>query len=251
MKLPQRRGGRKFGRVGPAVAVVVILTATGLLVINQPDRRAEAAPPTSPGAVSPASPAPAASSSGPSGPQVLGGPVGRAPSPRDPAPVPPPPPGAAPGPGRIWTLTASKLVLSGTQFHGYATQQVCGKPVLTLHFTLSALHITDLVQRGQLLDDEMVTAVAPPGSVSTVTNGPTELYTVSLTGTLNVLGFPVIRITLAPNGILPPNLDLSFLTLPDITFTDVIARNVDLNGGNLFIPGAHIAATENNTILCP
>lgn len=230
--------------------MVVMLTAVGVLVTNQPFRVAEASPPMlapqgatpTPSTTDSLSPASSNTSSAP-GPLASGNPSPKA--------VPPPPPGAEPGPGRIWTLTASKLILSGTQFHGIETQQVCGKPVPVLHFTLSKLQITDLVQRGQLLDGVMVTAAAAPGSVSTVTNGPIELYTISLTGTLNVLGFPIIPITLSANGIFPPNLDLSFLMLPDITFTNVVVRNVDLNHGILTIPGSHIFTSRNNIISCP
>lgn len=266
MKLPARRGGRKFNRVLPALGMVTVATI-GLVLGNAAQQAAAQPPPTSWPTYD--NPTPMTTTAAPTGAPV----PGSSPSPSRPAPttnaaptttsvpglpplppllpVPLAPPSTQPGPGRIWTLTASKLVLSGSQFHGYAAQQVCGKSVQTLHFTVSGLHITDLVQRGQLMDGVMNTAAGAPGSVSTVLNGRTDLYTVSLTGTLNVAGFPLVPITLSPNGIFPPNIDLSFLTLPDLTFTNVVARNVDLNHGNLIIPGSHIFLTDNNATLCP
>lgn len=145
-----------------------------------------------------------------------------------------------PGPGRIWTLTSSNLKLSGMRYDGYADQDVQGKPVKTLHFTVDRLEITDLVQRGDLANGKVQKAAGAPGSVSTVTEGPTELYVQKLTGTLSVAGLPLARITLSPDTLLLPNLNLSFLKLPEITFKDVVSRNVDLNGGTLRIPGSRI-----------
>jgi hypothetical protein len=145
-----------------------------------------------------------------------------------------------PGPGREWTLTASNLTLNGVRYQGYSDQQVAGQTVKTLHFTVSSLQITNLVQRGMLGNGQNVRVAAAPGSVSTVTNGPIELYTANLSGTLSVAGFPVAPITLSPDSLLLPDLDLGFLKLPSITFKNATVRNVDLDGGTLFIPGADI-----------
>lgn len=131
--------------------------------------------------------------------------------------------------------------MNGVQYHGYADQQVAGQTVKTLHFTVDSLQITDLVQRGALGNGRNVRAAGAPGSVSTVTRGPIELYTVELSGTLAVAGFPLVPVTLSPDSLLAPNLDLSFLKLPTITFKNAVVRNVDLNGGTLVIPGAHIS----------
>lgn len=227
--------------------MVTTLTAVGLLVGNAPQRAA--AQPAGLLPLFPTSSSPAAASTAPSGGLLSGrpglGPPPSAPAPAGRAAAPSPAPAAArdaaPGPGRAWTLTASKLVLHGSRFHGYAPQQVAGKTVQTLHFTVTGLDITDLVQRGLLLNGTVLTAAGAPASMSTVTKGPIELYSTELTGTLNVLGYPAIPITLSPNGVLPPNLDGSFLTLPDLTLTNVVAHNIDLNGGILKIPGAKLS----------
>lgn len=149
-----------------------------------------------------------------------------------------------PGPGRVWTLTSSNLTLYGTRYRGYAEQDVNGKPTTTLHFTVDRLEITDLVQRGWLANGRNVKAAAAPHSVSTITQGPVELYVLQLTGTLSVLGFPLVPLTLSPNTLLLPNIDLSFLKLPVLSFRDVTTRNGYLQGGNLHIPGARI--TQEN-----
>lgn len=149
-----------------------------------------------------------------------------------------------PGPGRVWTLTSSNLTLHGVRYRGYAEQDVNGRPTTTLHFTVDSLEIADLVQRGWLANGRNLKAAAAPQSVSTITNGPVELYVLQLTGTLSAFGFPLVPLTLSPNTLLLPNLDLGFLKLPVLTFRDVTVRNVYLQGGNLHIPGARI--TQEN-----
>lgn len=149
-----------------------------------------------------------------------------------------------PGPGRVWTLTASDLTLHGVRYHGYDVQDVAGRPTTTLRFTVDRLEITDLVQRGWLANGRNVKAAAAPKSVSTIDHGPIELHVLQLTGTLSALGFPLVPLTLSPNTLLLPNLDLSFLKLPVLSFRNVTVRNVDLRGGNLRIPEARI--TQEN-----
>lgn len=148
--------------------------------------------------------------------------------------------GARPGPGRQWTLTASKLKLIGSRYHGYSMQEVEGRQVKTLHFTAQRLEITDLVQRGALGNGTVMRAASAPGRVSTITDGPIHLYTRRLTGTPAVADHPLAPVTLSPDSLAMPNLDLGFLQLPKLTFTDVTAHNVELSGGTLFIPDARI-----------
>ena len=157
-----------------------------------------------------------------------------------PAPAPAPKPAALPpasssdvrpGPGRSWTLTASALKLVGSRYRGIEERD----GVRTLHFTVDRLEITDLVQRGALSNGMTLRTAARPGSVSKVVNGPIELYTQELTGTL-----AIARTTLTAESLAMPDLDLGFLKLPELTFTDAIVRNTDLAGGTLTIPGAHI-----------
>ncbi|WP_219905305.1 hypothetical protein [Actinopolyspora mortivallis] len=156
-------------------------------------------------------------------------------------PAPNQPPDVRPGPGRVWTLTASTLTLEGVRYNGFALKEVDGEQVRTMHFTVDTLRIGDLVQRGGLTGDDSVRVAARPGSVSTITEGPIELYTRKLTGTLNVAGYPLVPMELSPESLLIPDLDLGFLELPKLTFTDAVVRNVELDGGKLFIPGANIA----------
>lgn len=138
-----------------------------------------------------------------------------------------------PGPGRSWTLTASALKLVGSQFRGVEERD----GVRTLHFTVDRLEITDLVQRGELGNGRTLLTAARPGSVSKVVNGPIDLYTQELTGTLPIIG----RTTLTAESLLIPDIDLGFLRLPEMTFRDAIVRNTDLSGGTLTIPGGRIS----------
>ncbi|MDI2030020.1 hypothetical protein QFW96_15425 [Saccharopolyspora sp. TS4A08] len=151
-----------------------------------------------------------------------------------PAPKPLPPASnsdAEPGPGREWTLTGSALKLVGSRYRGVEERD----GVRTLHFTVDRLEITDLVQRGDLGNGRVVRTSARAGSVSTVTDGPIELYTRELTGNLGVA-----RTTLTADSVLMPDVDLGFLQLPELTFTDVVVRNTDLAGGVLTIPGGRV-----------
>ena len=56
----------------------------------------------------------------------------------------------------------------------------------------------------------------------------------------HVGGYPLTPVTLSPDSLLLPNNDLSFLTLPELTFRNAVVQNVDLSGGTLSIPGATI-----------
>ncbi|WP_198319453.1 hypothetical protein [Actinopolyspora erythraea] len=150
-------------------------------------------------------------------------------------------PDVRPGPGRTWTLTSSSLTLRGVRYQGFAMREVAGEQVRTMHFTVDELLIRDLVQRGDLGNGRVARVAADPGSVSTITEGPIELYTRKLTGTLNVAGYPLVPVELSPEALLLPDVDLGFLELPELTFSDAVVRNAELSGGKLFIPGAEIA----------
>ncbi len=146
-----------------------------------------------------------------------------------------------PGPGQVWVLNASSLTLAGVRFDGVVNRDVGdGQQVPALHFTVDRLEITSLVQRAALGNGRDLTVAAAAGSVSTITEGPIELYTTRLTGVLAVGGFPALPVTLSADALNLPGIDLSFLKLPLITFTNTVALNADLVGGNLVIPGARI-----------
>lgn len=145
-----------------------------------------------------------------------------------------------PGPGRAWTLSGSKMKLGGSRYGGFSDQQVAGRTVKTLHFTVDSLEITNLVQRADLGNGKIVRTAAAPGSVSTIRNGPIELYVEDLSGNLSVAGLPGVPLRLSPDTLGLPNLDLGFLRLPDLTLNNVVVNNADLSGGKLFLPGVHI-----------
>lgn len=157
--------------------------------------------------------------------------------------VPPgaPPESAEPGPGRIWTLTASELALTGIRYHGHAQREVAGRMVTTLHFTIDRAEIRDLVARGVLGNGKNVKLAARQGSTSTV-EGPFEFYTQELVGTLVVAGVPLVRVRLAPDTL--PDIDLSAIKIPGLTFADAVLRNTDLIGGTLTVPEVFISQEQ-------
>jgi hypothetical protein len=189
-----------------------------------------APPPTSTApAPAPAAPAPGSGSSPATTPAPAPIP---APAPKPPALPPAGDSDTTPGPGRSWTLTASALKLVGSRYRGVVERD----GVRTLHFTVDRLEITDLVQRGDLGNGKILRTAARSGSVSRVVNGPIELYTQELTGTL-----AIARTTLTAESLAMPDLDLGFLQLPELTFTDAVVRNTDLAGGALTIPGGRVS----------
>lgn len=146
---------------------------------------------------------------------------------------------AAPGPGRTWTLTADQLTLEGSRFHGTSEEQVDGQAVTTLHFTADRLKVKSLEQRSDLGNGRELRVASAPGAESTV-SGPVEMQVRKLSGTLNVGGFPLVPLVLSAETMAPPDVDLSFLQLPTLTFDDVTVRNVDLSASQLHVPGARI-----------
>lgn len=146
---------------------------------------------------------------------------------------------AAPGPGRTWTLTADQLTLEGSRFHGTSQEQVDGRAVTTLHFTADRLRVKSLEQRSDLGNGRELRVASAPGAESTV-SGPVEMKVRKLSGTLDVGGFPLVPVVLSAETMAPPDVDLSFLQLPTLTFDDVTVRNVDLSASQLHVPGARI-----------
>ncbi|MHA6801917.1 hypothetical protein [Salinifilum ghardaiensis] len=145
--------------------------------------------------------------------------------------------GAAPGPGRTWTMTAEQLTLVGSRFHGTSQEQVAGRTVTTLHFTADRLEVTGLVQRSNLGNGRELRVASAPGAVSTV-SGPVEMQVRELSGTLDVAGFPLVPVVLSAGALAPPDVDLSFLRLPALTFDDVTVRTVELSAAQLHVPDA-------------
>lgn len=142
-----------------------------------------------------------------------------------------------PGPGRLFTITASSLTVADTQYRGVEAQDVAGRPIRTIHLTVKGLTIADLVERADLANGRILTITA--GGMSSITSGPIEMYVEKLTGTLNVVGLPTASVTLSAQSVLTPNVDLGFLSLPTLTLNNVTARIVFIRGGDVHVPNAH------------
>jgi hypothetical protein len=142
-----------------------------------------------------------------------------------------------PGPGRLFTITASSLTVTDAQYRGVEAQQVAGRSIRTIHLTVTGLTIADLVERADLANGRILTITA--GGTSSITSGPIEMYVEKLTGTLNVVGLPTASVTLSAQSVLTPNVDLGFLSLPTLTLNNVTARIVFIRGGDIHVPNAH------------
>jgi hypothetical protein len=231
----------KRGKREPKAAPMAALSLVGMVLL-QPTPTSEpppssSAPPTSvsssPAPTSTPTPTPSEevpSSSAPPPSSVV--------PPSSSAQAPPPPP-VDPLPvlaaNRAWTLQASRLDLGGLDFLGVGDALLDGRLVRVLKFTSHDMKITNLVQTADLGDGHQLVTTAAPGSVSTVSSGRIELFTVRLKGNLDILG---IKIPVDYTAANPPPLNIPF-----VTFTEVTVQNTDLRGGTLTIPGARIAVT--------
>jgi len=171
-----------------------------------------------------------------------GGPLPALPGPALPGLALPVGPPVAPraGPGNAWSLTGTSMKLVGSHYHGVETQQVGGQQVRTLHFTVDRLEVGDLVQQADLGNGRIATVAARPGSTSTVTSGPIDLYVREMSGTLSAAGLPAVPLRLTPETLGLANLDLGFLQLPTLDLHHVAVNNALLSGGKLVIPGSRI-----------
>ena len=138
---------------------------------------------------------------------------------------------ADPPEGRAWVLKASKLEMSELRFGGIVDTVLNGQTIKVLKFTAGTLKITGLVQTADA-GGRTLTVAAPPGSVSTISDGSIELLTQRLQGKFQLGPIP-IPMDLSPAS--PPP-----LVPPSVTYTDVTVNNTDLQGGILSIPGARI-----------
>lgn len=142
-----------------------------------------------------------------------------------------------------WSMTASSLTLRGSRFHGSTQQRTGGETVTTLHFTADGVQAKDLVKRADLGNGSTLQVAGAPGSVSEI-EGPVDMQVRKLSGTLQAGDFPLVPLTLSADVLNVPGLDLSFLKLPDLTFSDAVADNVTLSASSLTVPGARITVED-------
>jgi hypothetical protein len=135
-----------------------------------------------------------------------------------------------------WHLQASSLTLKGADYKGIVEVRTAdGTTKKVLKYVISAgTDIGDLHQT--VLDPRTGTThhvQAAKGSISTITDGDTVMYTESISG--NLLG--LIPITFDPEH--PPPLNI-----PLIYFTHVEVVQAGQFGGTLHIPGLHQYTTD-------
>ncbi|WAX77863.1 hypothetical protein HUV60_009410 [Streptomyces sp. KMM 9044] len=128
-----------------------------------------------------------------------------------------------------WFLNASSLLLKGADYQGVVeVRTASGKIKKVLKYVVS--DGTDIGDLHQTVEDKMSGRThhvrAAEGSMSTIRDGDTVMYTESISGKL--LG--LIPVTFDPEN--PPPLDI-----PLIYFTDVTVQQAGQFGGTLRIPG--------------
>ncbi|BFO15388.1 hypothetical protein SHKM778_17760 [Streptomyces sp. KM77-8] len=128
-----------------------------------------------------------------------------------------------------WTLNASSLTLKDASYKGIVeVRTASGATKRVLKYVISGG--TDIGDLHQTVQDKRSGAThhvqAAKGSLSTITDGDTVMYTESISG--NLLG--LIPITFDPEH--PPPLDI-----PLIYFTKVTVKQAGQFGGTLHVPG--------------
>ncbi|MFB9433874.1 DUF6114 domain-containing protein [Streptoalloteichus tenebrarius] len=187
------------------------------------------APGTSPGAP------PSSPSSSPGASQS--GSASGTPTPSTPSTSTSPPPTVQAGPGlaatKPFTLTGSRMTLSGLSFDGITDVPIRGGTKRALAFRVTGVDITDMVMTSDVGEGRTMTVRAGPGTVTTIRGSSVVLHTERLVGKLDILGIP-IPVDFSPDS--PPP-----LTLPLLFFRDVTVTNAQQLGGTLSIPGAVIS----------
>ncbi|MVO90069.1 hypothetical protein GPA10_36295 [Streptomyces sp. p1417] len=141
----------------------------------------------------------------------------------------------APIPNQPWHLEASSLLLKGADYKGVVNLKMPdGRTKQALKYIISGgTDIGDLHQIVEGPGGKKYHVEAAKGSMSTIRNGDTTMYTERISGNL----FGLIPITFDPEH--PPPLNL-----PLIYFTNVKVQQAGQFGGDLTIPGLHQSITD-------
>ncbi|MEW2524504.1 hypothetical protein [Streptomyces sp. NPDC047071] len=141
----------------------------------------------------------------------------------------------APIPNQPWHLEASSLLLKGADYKGVVNLKMPnGQTKQALKYVISGG--TDIGDLHQIVDGpggKKYHVRAAEGSMSTIRNGDTTMYTERISGNL----FGLIPVTFDPEH--PPPLNL-----PLIYFTQVKVQQAGQFGGDLTIPGLHQSITD-------
>ncbi|MFF9128011.1 hypothetical protein ACF09J_32955 [Streptomyces sp. NPDC014889] len=135
-----------------------------------------------------------------------------------------------------WYLDASSLLLKGADYQGVVeVRTASGKVKKVLKYVIS--DGTDIGDLHQTVKDEGIGKTyhvqAAKGSISTIRNGDTVMYTESISGNL----FGLIPVTFSPKS--PPPLNI-----PLIYFTKVKVVQAAQFGGDLHVPGMRQYTTD-------
>ncbi|RMB80879.1 hypothetical protein [Streptomyces shenzhenensis] len=135
-----------------------------------------------------------------------------------------------------WYLDASSLLLKNADYQGIVeVKRANGTTKKVLKYVISGG--TDIGDLHQTVKDKQIGKTyhvqAAAGSMSTIRDGDTVMYTESISGNL----FGLIPVTFSPDS--PPPLNI-----PLIYFTHVKVIQAAQFGGTLHVPGMHVYTTD-------
>ncbi|MGI5437861.1 hypothetical protein ACQEV4_10605 [Streptomyces shenzhenensis] len=135
-----------------------------------------------------------------------------------------------------WYLDASSLLLKNADYQGIVeVKRANGTTKKVLKYVISGG--TDIGDLHQTVKDKQIGKTyhvqAAAGSMSTIRDGDTVMYTESISGNL----FGLIPVTFSPES--PPPLNI-----PLIYFTHVKVTQAAQFGGTLHVPGMHVYTTD-------
>ncbi|MEU6605676.1 hypothetical protein ABZ922_11505 [Streptomyces shenzhenensis] len=135
-----------------------------------------------------------------------------------------------------WYLDASSLLLKNADYQGIVeVKRANGTTKKVLKYVISGG--TDIGDLHQTVKDKQIGKTyhvqAAAGSMSTIRDGDTVMYTESISGNL----FGLIPVTFSPDS--PPPLNI-----PLIYFTHVKVTQAAQFGGTLHVPGMHVYTTD-------
>ncbi|MEI5101485.1 hypothetical protein RB200_26950 [Streptomyces sp. PmtG] len=141
-----------------------------------------------------------------------------------------------PIPNQPWHLEASSLLLMGADYQGVVNLTMPdGRKKQVLKYVIkSGTNIGDLHQIVEGPGGKKYHVQAAKGSMSTIRDGVTTMYTERISGKL----FGAFPVTFDPEHPPPP------LNIPVIYFTDVKVQQAGQFGGTLTIPGLHQSITD-------
>ncbi|MFC7344552.1 hypothetical protein [Saccharopolyspora griseoalba] len=148
----------------------------------------------------------------------------------------------SPGPGRQWSLQATRMTLQEPRLHGITTTRIAGREVHVLRISTTGIDLHQPVQRARLGSTGAGLRIsAARGQVRPAhAGGRMAILVRQLSGTLDVAGQPIVPVLLAAPP-LQAEVDERLLQLPSLALTDVTVHAAALTGSTVDFNGAAIS----------